>query len=267
MNIINLLQKKNNLGRTPLSFDTKSSTPSNNAFVIRRESDNAEQAFNYTEITDGTFDTFVTGSEGAIKEWIGSDGSILKNTVNANQPRLKSNSGNPFVDDYSQEAALLMTRTIDMSQDSIISVILKDELNPNNQRANIIIRGSGNNLFAMQLTATAGNVLYNRPEGGVGDYGFSYSNDGVFKLMTFERRGGVNKFYINNTEITTTAASGTYTIWTADALENQVILGSRNQSTAGKITKYQHLGVIVGEDATNLNISDYNTFLMVKYGM
>jgi hypothetical protein len=269
MNIVDLLHKKRGVKKVDFSFDTKSSTPSDNAFVIRRESDNTEQTYSYTQVNDGTFDTFVAGSEGAIKEWYSLNGLLkLTQNTNANQPRLKSGITNPYVDDYSQEARLLMTKTMDMSGDSIVSVILRDETNSNNQRANIIIRGSGDNLFAVQLTPGAGNVVYNKRGIYQGDYGFTYSNNGVFKLFTFERRSGVNKLYINNTEIATTAGNATYTVKTdgVEALEHTVILGSHG-GTAGKITKYQHLGLVTGVEATNTNISTYNTDLMTKYGL
>jgi hypothetical protein len=269
MNIVDLLRKKRTAGNAPFSFDTKSSTPSNNAFLIRRESDNVEQTFTYTQINDGTFDTFVAGSEGAIKEWYANDSTKLSQTSTAYQPRLKSGVTNPYVDDYAQQTLLVGTRTVNMNGDSIVSVILKDELNNNSQRANLTIRGTGNKLFSFQLRPGAGDALYDKAAGSyyVGDYGFSYTNNSTFKLFTFTRIGGVKKLYINNVEVTQTTASATYTISTS-ANENSIVLGGRGVGdSAGKVTKYQHLGLVVGDAATNTNISTYNTDIMTKYGL
>ncbi len=265
---LNILHRRRNIdfGNAPFSFDTKSSTPSNNVFVVRRESDNVEQTFNYTQITDGTFDTFVSGSEGAIKEWIAQDGSGLKQLTNTRQPRLKSGVINPYIDNYAIDKDLQFSRVSNMSGDSIVSVILKDELNNNNQRANVIIRGTGSNLFAFQLTPGSGNVLYDSVGVVVGDYGFNYANNGIFKLFTFTRIGGVKKLYINNVEITQLAGNTTYTLRTDSTTPNMIVIGGRG-SGSGKITKYQHLGLVVGAEATATNISTYNTDLMTKYGI
>jgi hypothetical protein len=268
MNIINLLNKKRNIANRPFSFDTKSDTPSNNAFTIRRESDDAEQTFSYTQINDGTFDTFVAGSEGAVTQWFGSDGSVFRNTNKANQPRLKSGVDNPYVDDYYGPAVLARDQTLNLSGDYIVSCILKEETNNNNGRINFGLRGSGSNAFGVQLQSTGdGYIIYNRVVSGNPDYNFTWTNDANFKLFTFTSLSGVLSLYINNVEITLNAGGG-WTTSTASLAENQVLLGNTQYNGGGgKVTKYQHLGVVVGETATNMNISDYNTFLMVRYGM
>lgn len=247
-----------------MSFDT---VGTGTVFTIRRESDNVEQSFTYTEITDGTYDTFVSGSEGAVKEWIGNL-ATLSNT-GTDQMRLKSNAGNPFLDDYTEQAYLSMAQTLDMSGDSVFSLIFKDELNNNNQRSNLVARGSGTNLFGLQLLSASGYVVYDQAGGAVNpDYSFPFSNDGLFKLLTFTRKSGVTKVYVNGVEITKEAGGTTYTIRTESTIlvANTTFLGA-NGSGNGKVTKYRHVAIIVGQDATNLDVAAYNQDLMTKYGI
>ena len=63
-------------------WDTKSYVPVNNAFDVRRSTDNVTQTFNYTQLIDGTYDTFLTGgATGYISKWYG-DNYNLTNCLN-----------------------------------------------------------------------------------------------------------------------------------------------------------------------------------------
>lgn len=247
------------------SFDTlNTSEPTKNAFLIRRESDNVEQTFTFSEVINGTYATFINATNGAVRKWFGNL-NYIEQTNTAYQPRLKDNSGNPYVDEYAQGYLLRGKHYASLVNDSIVTYIFKDETNANSQRSNISIRGFGMDVFSLELVSpTAGYVVYNKVGNmELSDYSFAYANDGLFKLLTFTIIGGVKKVYINN--IDTTKGAGGYEIG-ANPTVNDVILGGR-ENGYGKINKYQHLGLFTGVDLSGINISDYNTALMTKYGI
>ena len=246
------------------SFDTLNTvSPSNNSFLIRRESDNVEQTFTFTEVINGTYATFVNATEGAVKSWYGDKNTISQTNV-LYQPRLKENTGNPYVDEYAQGYLLRGKHYGSLVNDSIVTLIFKDELNPNNQRSNIGIRGFGTDTFALELTSTAGYVVYDKTGDKINeDYNFTYANNGLFKLLPFTRIGGVKKVYINNVD--TAQGASTFTIG-SNPNPNDVILGGR-ENGYGKIAKYQHLGLFTGIDLSTFDLSAYNLAIMTKYGI
>ena len=220
------------------------------------------------ELFNETSINITSPTEGSIKEWIGNKFSLFQlNTPN--QPRLKSNIDNPFVDDYAEPGELHVNKLLDMTNDWIITVILKEETNMNNQRLNLGIKQDTTNLFALQLRNGSGSIVIDRSTSGTGipDYGFTFTNDSNFKLFTFERKAGVFRMYINNLEITLNTTDSFYTM-TNDLLDNQIILGATSVgSYSGKKTKYQHLELVSGDDATTLNVSTHNSAIMTKYGI
>jgi hypothetical protein len=239
------------------------------AFDIRRESDNAEQSFTYTEVADGTYDTFISGSNGSIKKWYANTGDALAQTDTTKQIRLISNAGAPYVDDYSDINGMALNRSFDMSQDWIVTMILPREYNINNQRLNLGVRGTGTNLVGIQFKSGGFcNIVlnklgdaYNTP-----DYRFSYTESDVFKLFTFKYIGGVFSAQLNDADQTLTANTGDYT--KTDAIsENEMVLGTRqNPPSSGKVTYYKHIGLITG-DLFVFDVSGHNQALMTKYGI
>ena len=237
------------------------------SFLIKNETTLEERLFNYSEVIDGTYDTWLSGANGGVLEWKSNGLTLFAGWTD--YFRLISNGGNPYLNDWEQSANLGVQRTVNMSQDWIITCVLDKELNGNNQRLNIGVRGSGSNVFGLQLmTNGVGYVVHDRltPSTGIPDFSFLYPYTDVFKVFTFTKIGGVVKVYVNDLEKTKGALSA-YTI-TEQIMENTIVLGSREypSSGSGKVTNYRHLKVLTG-DLSGLDLSGYNQAIMTKYGI
>ncbi len=260
MNIVDLLHRKKIKNKPAISFDT---IGSGEAYTIRRESDDVEQSFTYEQVLDGTYDTFVSGSFGAIKEWK-SNLLTLSQITKTSQIRLISNSGTPYLDDYDQDNALYSNHNLNISGDWIFSFILKDEMFTGSQRVNFGIRGTGNNFFGININTT-GIVRIAIDNLTTMDKYISSSVINAFSLYTFSRIGGVFKGQVNNIEKTQTPDSYSMTV---NISENQMVLGARGLTgDLGKITKYRHLGILTGTGATNTDLNEYNQSIMTKYSV
>ena len=236
------------------------------SFLIKNETTLEERLFNYAEVIDGTYDIWLSGANGGVLEWRSNGLTLFSGATT--YIRLIANSGNPYLNDWDQTANLGVQRTVNMSQDWVITCILDKELNGNSQRLNIGVRGTGSNLFGLQLTQNTGFVVYDRLTTGLGipDFSFPYSATSDFKLFTFKKSLGVVRVYINNVDIT--KGDSTYYTQTNEIAENTIVLGARRYlgGGAGKITNYKHLKVLTG-DLSSLNLSAYNQAIMTKYGI
>ena len=251
-------------------LDTLSSESTTNVFVARRESDNAEQTFTYGDFQDGTYSTWLGGSIGHIKDWIGENLTISKGTSNTLQPLLVANGTNPYDNNSAQSMSLQGNHNLDVTNDWIVSIVLEKELNGNNQRQNVGIQGIDKQLFCLSInTAGLCTYLFNRTTYSyslIGDGSFSIPTTTVFRLLTFSFIGGVFRAYLNNTEKTLGAPNETYTLGLLKN-NNVVVLGNRGDNTTGKINKYKHLGLVAGADLSGFDISAYNAEIMSRYGI
>jgi len=239
-------------------------------FVIRRGSDNVEQNFNYVQLTDGTFATFIGVSEGFIKSWTADNGTKLENTNVLYQFKMIVSGGVVYLDDFGENNSLSFYRTINMSQDWVISFIMKDEVNNNNQRCNVSVKQNDTNMVGIaisRMTATNARLSFtiNRIESnGVADSYFDF-NHILYSLITLSRIGGVIKAQLNNVDKTLTA--GGSTTFSHYQEVNSITLGARGQNLAGKITKYKYLGLRLGGDLSAFSLSSFNTAIMTKYSI
>jgi len=238
----------------------------NASFLIKNETTEAQRLFSYSDVIDGTYATWLGGANGGVLEWKSNGLTLFSGWTT--YIRLIANAGNPYLNDWDQLANLGVQRTVNMSQDWIITCVLDKELNGNNQRLNIGVRGSGSNLFGLQLNGGNGYVVYDRLTGGIGvpDFSFTYPYTDVFKLFTFTKIGGVVKVYVNDLEKTKGAES--WFTSTNSIIQNTIVLGSRYypSSVAGKVTNYKHLKVLTG-DLSSFNLSGYNQAIIIKYGI
>jgi len=238
----------------------------NASFLIKNETTASQRLFSYAEVIDGTYSTWLSGANGGVLEWKSNGLTLFSGATN--YVRLIANAGNPYLNDWEQSASLGVQRTVNMSQDWIITCVLDKELNGNNQRLNIGVRGTGSNLFGLQLNGGNGYVVYDRLATGSGDpdFSFTYPYTDVFKVFTFTKIGGIVKVYVNDLEKTKGAQSWLTT--TNLIAQNTIVLGSRYYpgEGAGKITNYKHLKVLTG-DLSSFNLSVYNQAIMTKYGI
>lgn len=259
-------------------WDTLSYTPSNNAFDIRRSSDNVTQTFSYTQIIDGTYDTFLTGGNtGYVSNWYG-DNYNLTNGNTTYQPKLIPNSGNPYNYSYTQGTCLLSNHGIQFLNDWIITIVLNGEENSNNQRANLTIATSTKVVLAFQIatssTSTYATLLYEKnvstiATNMIADLKFNISNPN-FKLVTFRYVGGVLSAYTNNTLVTLTNANAdAYTIGMSTGLIGKINLGATRGigGNIGKVNKYKHLSILSGPNLSSFDISAYNLEIITRYSI
>ena len=238
----------------------------NASFLIKNETTLEERLFSYAQVIDGTYDTWRNGANGGVLEWKSNGLTLFSGATN--YVRLIANAGNPYLNDWDESASLGVQRTVNMSQDWIITCVLDKELNPFNQRLNLGIRGAGSNLFGLQLIKGNGYVVYDRLTDGLGvpDFSFTYPLTDVFKVFTFSKIGGVIKVYLDDLEKT----KGTLSAYTQTngITQNTIVLGSGSYpgNDNGKITNYKHLKVLTG-DLSSFNLSTYNQAIMTKYGI
>ena len=252
------------------SFDTLSDVGTDNAFVIRRVSDNVEQSFTYAEVIDGTYATFISGSQGGIKEWITGSNKLTQLTTTA-QCFLVVNSGKPYVDDTTSGSGFSGTGIVSsLSNDWIITAIFGKEFEPSNQRL---------------LYGICGDVLYEnfrldlRPSSGLGyiklnstvklidsDISFTTGTLDEFSVYSFSKIGGV--FSVSKNNIQLTLGSVVWSIWDEGYdTPNSIRLGQRGFIDAGKINKHQHLGIVYDTDLSGFDLSAHNNAIMTKYGI
>ena len=79
-----------------ITFDTKPSSE-NNLFLINRTSDDAQSSFTNTQITDGTYSTFISGTTGKITN-IDYLNKSLSQSSDTRKPFLVQNTNDPFLD-------------------------------------------------------------------------------------------------------------------------------------------------------------------------
>lgn len=239
-----------------------------NYFVIRRESDNVEQEFTPLQITNGTYASFISGTNGFVKEWKNAKKKLTAFS-NTYQPYLREGSGFPYVDFSVQGMCLETTNTLIIENDFISTIILNEELNQNNQRNNFALVGDSLVKFALQLSGTglAGVVLNTAPSTNMtATNEWTVSNSAVFKIITITYIGGVLNLYLNNVLASTTTI--TYTIGVYSSTINKIILGGRGfDSALGKVNKYKHFSIRTGSDLSGYDFSTYTAAIMTKYGI
>jgi hypothetical protein len=267
------------MGRTGFQFGKRSGSQlptssyqefgvnENSTFLIRRTIDNTEQVFNYSDIIDGSYDTFIIGGQGAIKEWIIGSNKFVQN-IDSLQPFLVSNSGNPYVDDTTQAQNMSMSiNDIDLSADWVITCVLEEEKNGNNGRMNFSMSDSAENNVVVQLSPYSNNFIYiDQPiGGGISDgYYFSNVNKTLWRLLTFSRIGGVLNVQTSNVD--TAFGAITYNSFNGFPA-GTIAFGDRGDNSAGKINKYKHFGLVTGLDLSGFDISEHNNSIITKYNI
>jgi len=248
------------------SFDTLSDVGTDNAFLIRRVIDNVEQTFTYTEVIDGTYAAFISGSQGGIKEWIGNKIS-LKSISNTSQPLLNST---PFVDDNTPGSGLVSDAVFNgdlANSDYCVSLVIGNELNGSNQRSNFKIC-SGTDVFSVMLMTNISyqtahiNVATTKVNSSQPDFSYNKMKDG-FKILIFHV---INKnlvgTYFDGVKLTANETAYSENS-NSNIFPNKILLGVRDLvQSAGKITPYKHAGITY-----NVNPIELSNSLNAKYSI
>ena len=250
------------------SFDTLSDVGTDNAFLIRRVSDDVEQYFTYTEVIDGTYATFISGSQGAIKEWITGNNKLTQ-TITTAQCFLVLNSGKPYVDDTTMGSGLNGTGIVSsFSNDWVITAIFNKEFNTNNQRITYGICGDVlYENFKFDIRYGYGYIKLNsNVENNNSDISFPVGTTDKFDVYSFSKIGGVFSVRKNNIQLSLGTGIWSMTDQKYNII-NSIRLGQRGDDGSGKINKHQHLGMVFDTNLSGFDLSAHNNAIMNKYAI
>ena len=245
-----------------LSFDTKPST-ADNLFLINRTSDNTQASFTNTQVTDGTYSTFVSGTTGKITNL--KYGKLsLSQTVDTSKPLLIQNTNDPFLD-FSQSTFLSGRHNLNIKRDFIFTIICNQEGANVNQRQNFGLLSSDKCYFSMILSPNSVNVTVDStvPLPSTPNVTKSTNNLNAFRLITVTYINGVINVYQNNSILSN---GGTIYSCATTPLYNNIILNGRGDGE-NKLNKYKHFSVRSEADLTSFNVSTYNQSIMTKYSI
>ena len=250
-----------------ITFDTKPSSE-NNIFLINRASDNVQSSFTNTEVTDGTYSTFISGTTGKITQL--NYGKIkLNQSVDLNKPLLVQNTNDPFLDFNTQGMVMSGIHNLSLKRDFIFTMICNKEFNTSNQRQNFGLLSATKCYFAVQLTGNSVNVVVNATASGAmaASATKAIDNNENFRLITVTYLNSVISVYKNNVLLNN--GGNAFSVGTTTTYNN-IILGAKGTSGAGgagKINKYKHFSVRTEDDLTSFDVSTYNQSVMTKYSI
>lgn len=153
-------------------------------------------------------------------------------------------------------------------QDFVAAFVLREELNPNNQRAVLQARDGGLGVYVDIQYRSAGQyrIFYefnNFASPIVGGYQINIgANSTNFWLFTFAYIQGVGKLYIQNVERPDNW-SGSWNITSGNGLS----LSHRINSSLGKINDIKTLIIKGGQDLSAFDLSAWNQDLMTKHNI
>ena len=247
-----------------ITFDTKPSSQ-NNLFLINRTSDNVQSSFTNTQITDGTYSTFISGTTGKINQ-LNYSKIRLNQSLNSIQPLLTQNTNDPFLDFNTQGMFLSGRHNLALKRDFIFTMICNKEFNGNSERQNFGILSSTNCYFSVQLSGNSVTVAINQVAGTNMTPSVTKSIDNLedFRLITVTYLNSVISIYKNNVLLSDGGSS--FLLKTAP-IYNNIIFGGRGSDGSGKINKYKHFSVRTEADLTSFNVSTYNQSIMTKYSI
>jgi len=251
------------------SFDTLSDVGTDNAFLIRRVSDNVEQSFTYAEVINGIYATFISGSQGAIKEWYNGNNKLIQTTTTA-QPFLVVNGGKPYIDDTLDISGLKGNNIVSsFSNDWVITAIVNKGSNANNQR--LLYGVCGDTLYEnFRLSIVSwkglGYIKLNSNQTIVNsDISFPVGSSNDLNVYSFSKINGVFTVRKNNNELVLGAEAWSIYDYDYD-ITNSIRLGLRGNGP-GEINKHQHLGIVYNNDLSGFDLSAHNNEIMIKYGI
>ena len=127
-----------------ITFDTIPSTEKN-LFLINRTSDSTQSYFTNTQVTDGTYSTFINGTTGKVNSVSYGKLTLVQNTDNF-RPLLIQNVNAPFLD-CGTLSSLVSRHNLNIKRDFIFTMICNKEFNGNNQRQNFGLLSNNNCYF------------------------------------------------------------------------------------------------------------------------
>ena len=247
-----------------ITFDTIPSTEKN-LFLINRTSDSTQSYFSNTQVTDGTYATFVNGTTGKVNSVSYGKLTLVQNTDNF-RPLLIQNVNAPFLD-CGTLSSLVSRHNLNIKRDFIFTMICNKEFNGNNQRQNFGLLSATNCYFSVLLSGNSVNVAVNFAPGGAVTPNATKAIDNLenFRLITVTYLNGVINIYKNNVIL---SDGGSVFTNTTGFLYNSIVLnGQGNTQFENKTNKYKHFSVRSAADLTSFNVSTYNQSIMTKYSI
>ena len=185
---------------------------------VRRSSDNREENFTATEVTDGTLTGFCGGGDGFVVQWVdqSGNGNTITQSVAANQPRLV-NSGTVLT--LNSVGAI----QFDGSNDYLTRGTSFNYLHSNDISWCYVANNESNN--------SAGQVFSNRQTSGSNIGWLSVIDRRTNKLHTFADEGATTTAYTNlATDNTNSQRLNTFFLDSSD--NGEAFLNGVSQSTA-----------------------------------
>ena len=249
-----------------ITFDTIPSTEKN-LFSINRTSDSAQSYFTNSQVTDGTYSTFVNGTTGKVNSF--SYGKLtLSQNIDAKKPLLIQNGNSPFLDFNNAGMFLSGRHNLSLKRDFVFTIICNKEFGSSGQRQNFGILSNDKCYFSFSLNGVDSvNVTVNStiPLPSTPNAVKAIDNLEGFRLITVTYLNGVINVYKNNSLLNN---GGTPNSPSTNPFYNKILLNGTGQGfTDERINKYKHFSVRSGADLTTFNVSTYNQSIMTKYSI
>jgi hypothetical protein len=251
-------------------WDVKTDNP-NNIFLVQNSVNLTERYFKASELIDGTYSTWLNGSNGNIKEWLSQN-----NTIFTPDGTIKLTGGSSAaVIDGEESDKLKCYQNFDFSGDWVVSSILNWIEQPANLRVSLSIIGAApEQTFSFFCRRSMEFYMYvnkayisnQLPTHEVTGLDLSNGNP---MLWTFSNIGGVFKASLNGVNKTlgkNPTQTWKYSTRGAQPI-NSILVGGIWDSGLGVKHNWKHIGVITGQKATNLNLTNYNNELLTRYGI
>jgi hypothetical protein len=244
-----------NNGKTFI-YDSSNFYGSAERWTVQRDSDNAIDTFSYSEISDGSYTTWLGGANGIIKSQLSE--RQKKTVVNEGTPYLLTDGTVSIRGSHKLEASFNSELT-----DFTMTMVLSNSANISNQRYNFGVWGANTGAMIYQfyddssayrrrqihfVVQTEGNVIQRKYFTAT-----NYDNT-IDNVIVMEVKNNVPTFKVNGTTYNTFSDTDFNFGWSEVGI-NKIILGNRSNPTTVS-ADYKHFGLYLEPKKTLQEISD-----------
>ena len=221
-------------------------------FEVERSSDLLVASFSYNELQNGTYATWLGGSNGHLLRWKdGVSGLEMKGS------KLVGNGANPcfltpnYIADPTQTAGMYVVGNFDvpmLTGTYCVSLIHDQEYNTNNQNINLGITGNDGGFFMFQWRGTGGfnGGKHFFKTTNIGNYtsdGHVNNTNPNFKIVVYKIVDSyVTDILINGVSLTIDRTATIAAIGSESMPSKSIYLGAKLIDLASKISNYKEIG-------------------------